>query len=92
MSKVDHYKIIVHGRVQGVGFRYSALNMANRLGLKGYVRNMYDGSVIMEIEGPEGSIDKMIYWCKQGFGPGHVKDVELTQDAVVNYTSFELRY
>ena len=92
MSKVDHYKIIVLGRVQGVGFRYSAMNMANRLGLKGYVRNMYDGSVIMEIEGPEGSIDEMIYWCKQGFGPGHVEDIELTQGAVVNYTSFELRY
>lgn len=92
MAQISHYKIIVRGRVQGVGFRYSVLNIANRLSLKGYVRNMYDGSVLLEIEGPETSTDEMIYWCKSQSPPGHIEDIELTEGALVNYKSFEVRY
>lgn len=92
MQQFVHYKIIVHGRVQGVGFRYSVLNMANRLGLKGYVKNLYDGSVMLEIEGRPESVDEMIYWCKTGPGTGHVDDIELTEGSLTNYKSFEVRY
>ena len=48
------------GRVQGVGFRYRAYYAANHLGLGGWVRNCYDGSVEMEVEGPEELIDQLI--------------------------------
>ena len=45
--------IYFYGRVQGVGFRYYAVQKAGQLGLAGWVRNRYDGSVEMEVEGAE---------------------------------------
>ena len=52
--------IIFYGRVQGVGFRYYAVQKANQLGLTGWVKNLYDGSVEMEVEGQEELIDQLI--------------------------------
>ncbi len=52
--------IIFYGRVQGVGFRYYAVQKANQLGLTGWVKNLYDGSVEMEVEGEEPLIDQLI--------------------------------
>lgn len=53
-----HFK----GRVQGVGFRYKATYAARTLGLTGWVRNEYDGTVSMEVQGKEEYIDSLI--CK----------------------------
>ena len=53
-------KITFYGRVQGVGFRYHANYSAQLLCLTGWVRNEYDGSVTMEIQGEAANIDKMI--------------------------------
>ena len=53
-------RIIFYGRVQGVGFRYHAQHTADSLGLTGWVRNEYDGSVTMEIQGDNALIDRMI--------------------------------
>lgn len=52
--------ITFYGRVQGVGFRYHAQHAAAALGLTGWVRNEYDGSVTMELQGDEAQIDRMI--------------------------------
>lgn len=49
-----------YGRVQGVGFRYSAYYNAQMLGLTGWVRNEWDGSVEMEIQGTEGQIQRFL--------------------------------
>lgn len=49
------------GRVQGVGFRYKATYAARTLGLTGWVRNEYDGSVSMEVQGKAEYIDSLIY-------------------------------
>ncbi len=46
-----HY--IVKGRVQGVGFRYHAYHTARAYGLTGYAKNLYDGSVELEVQGDE---------------------------------------
>ena len=51
--------IFFYGRVQGVGFRYYAVQKANQLGLTGWVKNLYDGSVEMEVEGQEELIDQL---------------------------------
>ena len=48
------------GRVQGVGFRYKAKYLAQSLGLTGWVKNEWDGSVTMEIQGRSMMIDKML--------------------------------
>ncbi|MCD7735852.1 MAG: acylphosphatase [Lachnospiraceae bacterium] len=53
-------KIHVHGRVQGVGFRYKAKWTAHSLGLTGWVKNEWDGSVRMEVQGTEETIHRML--------------------------------
>ena len=54
--------IIFHGRVQGVGFRYYSVHKAQSLGLTGWVENLYDGTVEMEVQGPEEDIDRLIQY------------------------------
>lgn len=54
--------IFFYGRVQGVGFRYYAVQKANQLGLTGWVKNLYDGSV--EMEGQEELIDQLIIFLQ----------------------------
>ena len=56
--------IIFYGRVQGVGFRYYAVQKANQLGLTGWVKNLYEGSVEMEVEGQEELIDQLIIFLQ----------------------------
>ena len=53
-----HY--VFKGEVQGVGFRYTAQYAANSLGLTGWVKNNWDGSVEMEVQGDDESIEKML--------------------------------
>lgn len=50
-ENVRRYHFICHGRVQGVGFRYRASRAARALELTGYVRNLYDGTVELELQG-----------------------------------------
>lgn len=59
MNKIRKH-IFFEGRVQGVGFRYSAYYIARSLGLAGWVRNCYDGRVEMEVQGFEEAIDRMV--------------------------------
>ncbi|MCD8105978.1 MAG: acylphosphatase [Lachnospiraceae bacterium] len=59
MAKIRE-KIRFHGRVQGVGFRYKARWSANALGLTGWVKNEWDGSVSVEVQGYEESIHRML--------------------------------
>ncbi|GAA4370015.1 acylphosphatase [Agromyces bauzanensis] len=64
-------RVIVHGEVQGVGFRYSARFEAARNGVAGWVRNRPDGTVEAEIEGDEASVAGMLEWFAEG-PPGAV--------------------
>lgn len=56
--------ILFYGRVQGVGFRYHATYKARLLGLTGWVRNLYDGSVEMEVQGDPEKIDDLILYLR----------------------------
>jgi acylphosphatase len=56
----------VRGRVQGVGFRYFVLRLANDLGLTGWVANEYDGSVRTVAEGTEAAIDRLEAALREG--------------------------
>lgn len=59
-------RISFYGAVQGVGFRYRAYHAAEMLGCTGWVRNEYDGSVLMEIQGEEDAIDQVIMAIERG--------------------------
>ena len=59
MNIVREY-FIFRGRVQGVGFRYAAKISANMYGLTGWVRNRFDGSVEMELQGDRDTINRVV--------------------------------
>ncbi len=56
--------ILFYGRVQGVGFRFYSVSKARQLGLTGWVKNLYDGSVEMEVQGGEREIQELISFLK----------------------------
>ena len=86
------YKIHVTGRVQGVGFRWSAANEARNLGITGYVKNLPDGSVYLEAEGYREQLNSFVEWCKAGPGFGFVDSVESDIFPPVNYKDFLIEH
>ena len=58
--------LIIEGRVQGVFFRDSTRREAIKLGLKGWVKNRFDGSVEVVAEGPMGKVEQLIQWSHHG--------------------------
>lgn len=58
--------VIVTGRVQGVGFRYHALNLAIEYHLTGWVRNLYNGGVEMEVQGEREQVERFIQNLDEG--------------------------
>ena len=65
-QKIFRYEIRFFGQVQGVGFRYTAYHAASREGATGWVHNEWDGSVVMEIQGKEESIDQVMLAIERG--------------------------
>ena len=68
-----------YGRVQGVGFRYTAKYLAQSLGLTGWVKNEYDGTVKMEVQGREPMIDKLL----EGFNRNSFINIEWIDSEVI---------
>lgn len=68
----------IEGRVQGVFYRHSTKTEARALGLLGWVRNMDDGSVELEVEGPRETVEKLIEWCRKGPPNARVDNVDVT--------------
>ncbi len=75
--------IFISGKVQGVFFRSSTKDKAEELGISGWVRNLADGRVEAVFEGKEGSVKRMIEWCREGPEYARVKDVGVVSE---NYT------
>lgn len=71
----------VSGRVQGVGFRFSTVDEARRLGLRGWVRNLADGRVELEAEGERSQVEALLAWCRRGPPAAAVDDVEIEWSA-----------
>ena len=64
MADIVRKHIIFHGSVQGVGFRYYSEHKANQLRLTGWVKNLYNGDVEMEVQGEEPLIDQLIIFLQ----------------------------
>jgi acylphosphatase len=63
---VKRAEVTIKGRVQGVFYRASARDEAERLGLHGEVRNLPDGSVELVAEGERAVLEELIAWCRRG--------------------------
>ena len=90
-------RAVVHGRVQGVGFRYHAYEQARRLGVTGYVRNKWDGTVEVVAEGRRGALDLFLSWLQQGPRAAHVTHVDVRWPSLGDapprqYGTFEVRF
>ncbi|AEG44274.1 acylphosphatase [Isoptericola variabilis] len=71
-------RAVVHGRVQGVGFRWSVLEAARRAGAAGWVRNRSDGTVEAEVEGDDAAVAAVLDVLRTGPAAAQVTDVEVT--------------
>ncbi|KMY66824.1 acylphosphatase [Desulfocarbo indianensis] len=86
-------ELIIHGRVQGVFFRASTRDEAERLGLKGWVKNLPLMRVEAVLQGPEDRVKQAIQWCQQGPPGAKVTRVEVKWDAPRgDLTGFQIRY
>ncbi len=86
------YKINVTGHVQGVGYRWRAANEARTRNIKGFIKNLSDGSVYIEAEGSQKQLNAFVEWCKKGPGFGFVESVNIDTLPPLDYTDFQIRY
>lgn len=86
-------RYVVRGQVQGVGFRWFVARQAHRLGLRGFVRNMDDGSVEVVAQGPDSAVDELARSLIQGPARARVSRVENTDvpHDIQAFSSFETR-
>jgi len=75
--------LIISGRVQGVFFRQSALDLAQSIGLDGWVRNRLDGTVEAVAQGSGDEVERFVTWCHHGPEFAHVGGVDRTDAEAV---------
>jgi acylphosphatase len=59
-------RVVVSGRVQGVGYRYAMTDAARAIGIAGWVRNRRDGTVEALVQGGDAQVERMLAWCRRG--------------------------
>jgi len=69
-------RIVVSGRVQGVGYRESLVAIATRAGLVGWVRNRADGRVEAVVQGEHAAVEAALAWCRRGPAAARVQHVD----------------
>jgi acylphosphatase len=70
-------RLVVTGRVQGVGFRMFMTREAQAAGVIGWVRNRRDGTVEAVVQGPATAVERIIAWASKGPPTGHVNDLRI---------------
>lgn len=88
MTKTKLIKIT--GRVQNVGFRYSTMQKARELNIKGFVQNLPDRTVYIEAQGDEIALDHFLLWCKTGPDWARVDKITVNEANATEFTSFEV--
>jgi len=85
--------VVIHGFVQGVWFRASTKDEANRVGVTGWVRNAPDGSVEAVFEGPKKKVEEIVGWCHRGPSGAQVSTVDIAWEPLTHeFGNFEIRY
>jgi acylphosphatase len=94
MSVIAHnaFYARVSGRVQGVGFRYSAVREAQRQRLNGWVRNASNGDVEIWAEGPPEKLELFLAWLWRGPAYSRVDSVEKEDKPPRGYRDFGVEY
>jgi acylphosphatase len=91
VSGTSRKRVVVSGRVQGVFFRDSCRNRAEREHLTGWVRNRHDGRVEACFEGDEDAVNRLVEWCRSGPRGADVDSVEVTEEQPEGASGFRVR-
>ncbi len=89
---MKHLDIRVEGKVQGVWFRANTQKVAEKLGVKGYVMNKPDGSVFIEAEADEKTLEQFLDWVKQGPPLAEVTKISINEGELKGFTDFTIKY
>jgi acylphosphatase len=93
MVKNKRVRVLIAGKVQGVFFRMETRLSADRIGVKGWVRNTRDGKVEAVFEADEIRVAEMINWCKTGALLSRVSGIDVTEEEWIGeFTSFEIHH
>ena len=84
-------RLIVHGRVHGVGFRVFVARAAQARGVTGWVRNRPDGTVEVVLEGQPEPVESVVELCREGPRAADVTSVETTDEQPEGLRRFEVR-
>jgi acylphosphatase len=84
-------RLIVHGRVQGVGFRYTLARQAQSRGVAGRAANRPDGTVEVVLEGEPEAVESLVRWCEGGPRGAFVECVEMSEETPEGLRGFETR-
>lgn len=85
-------RVTIAGRVQGVGFRFHAQQMARSLGIAGWVRNLPDGRVEAVFESGPEVLERAVQWCYRGSPAAAVREVAVESETPEALRGFEIRY
>ena len=87
-----HFDITIFGLVQGISFRDEAKELANKLGVFGFIRNKNDGSVYAEVEGDDMDVREFIKWCHTGPRIAKVERVVVVEkESISDWKTFEIK-
>lgn len=89
-EEVVRRRVVVEGRVQGVWFRDSCRQQAERLGVAGWVTNRWDGRVEAVFEGRADDVERVVAWCHHGPRRAEVTDVEVTVEELEGLRGFRI--
>ena len=88
---MNRRRVVVHGRVQGVAFRYSVQRMAQQRGVGGWVTNRADGTVEAVFEGEPEAVERLVDFCREGPRGADVERVDVTEEETEGLSGFDVR-
>jgi len=83
-------RVVVSGRVQGVGFRWHTRQRADQLGVMGWVRNTSGGLVEAHLEGDERAVESLVDWLGTGPAPARVESLDVVSAIPIGADSFDI--
>ncbi|MGH9001772.1 MAG: acylphosphatase [Acidimicrobiia bacterium] len=83
-------RLLLSGRVQGIGFRYSFRRVAESAGVSGWCRNLDDGRVEAAVEGEADAVERVVTWARKGPSRAVVTQVDVMEEPPTGETGFRL--